>query len=155
VKPRTTPQRVILAILAGALAGPLFVVLIAQLSDPGAWTLVATGQFLTSLPLVAPLSVLIGGPVALASIVILLGPLWIAHHRSGGGARTFILAGAAAGLVMALPLALIGGGSLAGGVRLLLTFTVAAIPTSAILWIVAYGRPRKPMAAEPSAPATP
>ena len=63
--------------------------------------------------------------------------------------------GPAAGLVMACPLALIGGSSLAAGLRLLLTFTVAAIPTSAILWIVAYGRPRKPVAAEPSAQATP
>ena len=150
MKPTTTLPRVALALLAGALAAPLFVVFLMQLADPYAWTLDATIDFLKSLPLILPLSILIGGPIALVSILILFGPLWLAHHRNGGGVKTFILAGSAAGFVMACPLALFtNGGSLTNGLRLLLIFTLAAIPTTALLWRVAYGPLRREKALPP------
>lgn len=141
---RTTRLRVLLAVLAGALTAPVSVTVLLTfvgLTDRYAWDAQSLTYSLTTFLPALLLATIIGSPVALISIIVLFGPLWFALHKAGGSFRTFMLAGTAAGFVMACPFAVISSlQSAGGGLMILLVLTVAAIPTTAVLWLVAYGR---------------
>lgn len=134
---QTSAGRVAAAIAAGSLIGPFCVLMIVGLvgSPTETW---AEWLFLLLL------SLILGSPIAAASIAVLLGPLWIIHHRRRGRLGTFLLLATLAAFGMASIIALYlfslpGPFEPLDAIGMLLALTAAGLPTGAIVWCVAYG----------------
>lgn len=129
----TSGGRIVLAILAGAVVAPPIVLLL-MLAVPGAMI-----ENFEQFVLMTILALILGAPIAAASIVALFGPLWILHHRQGAGLPSFIGLATLAGVVMACGVSLYIRNWRALDVLPVVFLTVAAVPTSVVIWGVAYG----------------
>lgn len=130
------PARILLAILAGAVCGPLFagLELVTQVLVEG--RLSESSEPLVGMAGLLALSIAFGGPIALAAILILFGPMWMLHHQRALGPYSFILLATLAGSLMGVLIT-----SLTGGFDplMVLLFAIATAPTGAIMWWVGYG----------------
>ncbi|MBI1407139.1 MAG: hypothetical protein GC145_13570 [Caulobacter sp.] len=149
----THPLRVALAILAGTVFSPLFFAVaglaMAFVESPGG---LAPGVapdvtgFFIMLLWVWLTGLLFGGPIALAALLILFGPMWWFLHRARAGAATFVgLAAVASGLAGLLLLLLTAGTVGPEAVKLIPVFVMTGALTGAIMWPIAYaGAARHP-----------
>jgi hypothetical protein len=142
----THPLRVAVAILAGTVFSPLFFAVaglaVAFVESPGGF---APGMapdvtdFFAMLLLIWLTGLLFGGPIALAALLILFGPLWWFLHRAHAGAAAFVgLAAVASGLAGLLLLLLTAGTVGAEAVSLIPVFLITGALTGAIMWPIAY-----------------
>jgi len=141
----THPLRVALAILAGTVFSPLFFALaalfVAFLESPVGPSLVADGasQIAPVVLWIWLTGLLFGGPIALAALLIVFGPIWWLLHRARAGAAVFVaLAGVSSGLVGLLLLLFTAGAPGPETVKLIAVFLMAGAMTGAIMWPIAY-----------------
>ena len=145
---RTGPGRIILAVLAGAITAPLFVVLslilgslfFDQTSSSGKG---GVSDALQTLLLLWGAGVIVGGPIALGAIVILFGPLWHIHSRLRRGPLSFMVLAGIAGFLLDRIFWLVDGASDPLDPKISWIFPLSATLSGGIMWLVAYlGAPR-------------
>lgn len=125
-----------MAILAGAIAAPFFVILLAMLASDGP-NGIGAKDFVPMLLGLSGLGIIFGGPVALAAIVILFGPLWFLHRRFEGGPLSFVaLAGVAGLLLLFVAMAMLPDEP--PGDSLFWIWPLAAALSGAVMWPVAH-----------------
>lgn len=165
----THPLRVALAILAGTVFSPLFFAIaalfVAFLEGPSGLSPSEAdlGDLAFTMLLIWLTGLLFGGPIALAALLMLFGPMWWFLHRSRAGAPVFVgLAAVASGVAGLLLLLFTAGAAGPDALKLIPAFLLTGALTGAIMWPIAYaGAARRPdvsdlpqanfTAAEPSA----
>ncbi|MDB5471043.1 MAG: hypothetical protein JWR84_2603 [Caulobacter sp.] len=149
----THPLRVALAILAGTVFSPLFfavaALLVAFLESPGGLppsVAPEVGGVIVMLLFVWLTGLMFGGPIALAALLALFGPMWWFLHRARAAAATFVgMAAIAGGLAGLLLLLFTAGTAGAEAFKLIPAFLMTGALTGAIMWPIAYaGAARRP-----------